>query len=64
MEKPPSPPKPPENRLTCSACGYTATEREFYEKHKCYNKYLLYFTLISIPVSCIIAVIIELLGRF
>ena len=55
------PPKPPESRLTCSACGYTAPESEFYEKHKCWEKYLLYFALAIIPLSCTIPVIIKLL---
>lgn len=58
---PPKPPKPPENRMSCSACGYTAPESEFYERHKCYSKYVMLTILAIIPLSWIVTGVIKLL---
>ena len=47
----PEPPKPPEMRLSCSSCGYTAPESIFKKNHKrCYPGLVVCGVLITFAI--------------
>lgn len=58
---PPAPPIPPENRLSCGTCGFTATKTEFHLKHPhCNSGRLIATILFIIPASFFVAIFVAL----